>query len=421
MFQKIKDYFGRFSLNDYINFAVMGLAFSVPLSRTLTDFFAIAMTLLWLFEGRWKEKFHLIKDSNVIKSVALYMIFIYLSILWTRPDFIEAGLKFGTDYFKYILLLILIIATSVQKEFINKIIYSFLIAMFISEVLSYGIFFEWWEFNGRDPMNPTPIMHWIDYSVFLAFTSLLIFTRFFQENSFKMKLLYFVYFLFVTSNLFINGGRTGHIAFALSIFVVGFLNIKNKFVAFFSMLLLITVVLVTAYNVSPVFKARYDGAVLETKNIIEKSQYCGSWGLRAGVLIVGTEIFLDHPILGVGAGSATQTMYEYIRKGHPDKKCADNYMSDFHNDYMEVLVQTGLIGLILFLLIFYNLFKLKIHERSFENLKIIFLVIFMFSAIPKVLFNSLFPMALFALFVGIFIVMSQTREVLSNKERESNK
>ena len=210
-------------------YLIVSFAFIIPLSRALIGIYIVLLTLIWILEGDFKRKFNQIKENQVIIALTFFILFMYLSITWSDGTIIE-GLKTATKPLRLILIPMIVLITSLKYNDIPKVITAFLLGMLVSEILSYGIFFELWilPIGQGVPMDPTPFMHHLDYATFLTFTSLLLLNRFFDTQDWKIKAFYFVYFLFVTSNLFLNGGRTGHFAFAISIFMVGFFNIKNK-------------------------------------------------------------------------------------------------------------------------------------------------------------------------------------------------
>ena len=210
--------------NKYINYIAVLYAFTIPISRAGIVLFSVLMILLWLLEGGFKEKYSKMKNNNLVVLIIALVIFYFLSLLWS--DNLVNGLKYSKKFWYFIT--IFVIFTSIKKEYIKYMVSAFLISMFISEVISYGIFFEWWNFKNRLPSFPTPFMYHLEYSLFLAFTALLLLNRVFTVEERVYKFGYFIYFSTVTANLFINGGRTGQLAFIVSIFIVGFLNIKHK-------------------------------------------------------------------------------------------------------------------------------------------------------------------------------------------------
>ena len=294
----------KLDFTKYINYIIIAYAFILPLSRAGITFFTISMVTLWLIQGDFKEKFEKLKENMVIIAIVLFITFGYLSLFWTSSVNFAEGALTVSKILRLILLPLLVIVSTLKREYLPKVITAFLAGMLISEILSYGIFFELWTLNHASPGDPTPFMHHLDYSTFLAFTSLLLLNRFFNTDKIKYKIFYFTYFLFVTSNLFLNGGRTGQLAFAISIFAVGFTNIKNKTIAFFTMLALVIGIFYAAYNISPVFKGRFDAGVNEINKIksASASQYNGSLGLRLGAWIISLDMFIDEPILGTGVG-----------------------------------------------------------------------------------------------------------------------
>jgi len=398
----------------YINYIIIAYAFLLPLSRAGLSILGFLMILLWFIQGDFKTKYNQLKDNSVVLSLVALILLGYISLIWTGLENIKEGIDVTTKIVRIIFLPMIVIATTLKKEYLPKVITAFLAGMLISEILSYGIFFELWTLSqgSGTPSDPTPFMHHLDYSTFLTFTSLLLLNRIFATDNFKLKVFYFIYFLFVTSNLFLNGGRTGHLAFAISIFVVGFVNIKNKFLAFFSMLFLVISIFYAAYNISPVFKQRFDAGANELNKIEANSgsKYAGSFGQRLGVWTMSIDIIKENPILGVGTGSIRDTITDATTTT-TDKYFKSIRVGNMHNIYVEYLVMLGLIGLIFYLMIWYNLFKMKIKDKLYSNLKVIFIAVFCTASTVENLFHNQFSMNLFTLFVGIFIVLNLENKV----------
>ena len=395
-----------------IDYIVLAYAFTLPLSRAAVSLFSILLFLLWLLDSNLKERFITSLKNPFILSLAIFLLFSTLSLLWSE-NYI-GGIKYLRHYW-YILPLFTFL-TYIKVEYIPKIISAFLMGMIISEVLSYGIFFELWTFGHATPQDPSPIMNHIHYSTFLALTSLLLLNKFFFETEFKYRLFYFIYFLTTTSNLFINGGRTGQLAFIIGIFVVGVVNMKNKFLAITSIFVLLIVLFSAAFTISPTFQTRI-GTTLSAITKIESGNnqmYASSFGTRLGAWMVGMKIFQDHPFLGVGMGSEMDALKKKIdttmpelKTFHPDYGPLLYNIKHYHNSYITYLVQMGIVGLILFLSIFYTLGSLEIKNKELNNLKYIFLTVFMVACFFEQMFALEFPLALFTLFGGISIAANE--------------
>lgn len=395
-------------------YLLLTFAFTLPLSRAAISFFTILLPFIWLIEGDFKRKFEQIKDSKVVLILALFIVFGYLSLSWTGVENLKDGLSTATKPLRLILIPLVIIITTLKPKYISKIITAFLMGMLISEILSYGIFFELWilPFGYGSPLNPTPIMYHLDYSTFLSFTALLLLNRFFTTSDLRWKSFYFIYFLFVASNLFLNGGRTGQLAFAVSIFIVGFLNIKNKFKALILMFVLVFAIFYSSYQISPVFKMRFDQATHEISKIKnnDPSQFLGSFGQRMGAWIVSKDIILDNFFLGTGAGSSNKKLHEYSQNHENKIYHSIKDVFNFHNQFVQIFVRVGLIGFILYMTMWLYISKIVIKDKYISNLRYIFITVFFVASTVENIFENQFPMTLFSLFVGIFIIMSRENE-----------
>lgn len=392
----------KITLDDYINYIFLLYAFLLPLSRAGITILTALLFVLWLFTADFKKKITFLKSNKIAIYLFAFIALSLLSLVWS--DNVSSGLYYIRKYWYY--LTIFVIATSVHKKYIKYAITAFLSGMFISEMLSYGIFFELFTFKNVPSDNPTPFMNHLQYSMFLAFTSLLLLNRYFYEERLKYKILYLLYFLTVTTNLFINAGRTGQVAFFIALFVLGLLNIKRKLLSLFIMLTLSSSILFVSYQVSPVFKSRIDVGVKDIKGIYQNEDYSTSIGLRIGAWTVGSEIFMDNPLLGTGVTNDMNKMREYITNNHPEMQCV-KIMPSYHNYYVHTAVRLGIIGLFLYLMIFYSILKLEAPVKENSNLKILFVVVYMISSLFENMFHEQFSEAFFAFFVGVFIAQSR--------------
>jgi len=399
--QKIT-WFNNITANQSINYLFVIYAFMLPVSRTGISVFTALLFIVWFFTDDFKNRIKFLKSNKTIIYLLLFMGFSFLSLLWS--DNISSGIYYIRKYWYYVA--IFVIATTVTKKYIEHAISAFLIAMLISEVLSYGIFFELWTFKNSSPDFPTPFMNHIQYSVFLAFTALLLLNRLFYVHEIKYKLFYFLYFLTVTANLFLNAGRTGQVAFIASIFILAFLNIKNKFLALFGTLLLVSLIFFISYQVSPNFKERVNAGISDIQKITQQNSYCNSWGLRLGAWINAKEIFMNNPLLGTGVTNEMSILKENIVNNHPDMLCVKDITS-YHNYFVQTSVRLGVVGLFLYLMIYYSLFRLGIKDKQYYTLMVIFITVYSISSLVENLFHEQFTQALLALFIGIFIAQNR--------------
>ncbi|MDD5401285.1 MAG: O-antigen ligase family protein [Sulfurimonas sp.] len=386
------------AIDNYINYLFVLYAFLLPISRGGISVLTALLFVLWLFSNDFRKKIDFIKSNRAIFYLLAFISFNILSLLWSEN--ISSGIYYIRKYWYFIL--VLVIATAIEKKYLIHAISAFLAGMLLSEVISYGVFFELWSFKNATVDFPTPFINHIQYSMFLAFTSLLLLNKIFYEENVKIKIFYSVFFLTTTINLFVNAGRTGQAAFAVSIFLVGFLNIKNRVLAFFGILFLILSLFYTSYQLSPNFKKRVDIGISNIEELINKKDYCTSIGLRFGAWSIGSEIFLNNPILGIGITSEMDSLKESILVNHPDMHCVAK-MPSYHNFYIQVAVHLGIAGLFLYLMLFYSILKLDIRDKYYFNMMIVFVSVYSISSLVETMFHEQFSAAFLAFFAGIFI------------------
>lgn len=383
----------------YINILAVVYAFTLPLSRAGISLCSALLFIFWILEGNIKEKITYLLHNSVIKSLLAFLLFCIVSLAWT--EYFYEALSYIKKYWYFLPLFVL--ATSLQKKYISKVLSAFILGMFVSELISYGVFFELWSFKHATAQNPSPFMHHIEYSVFLAFTGLILLGRIFNEKNVLSKILYTVFFTTVSGNLFLTAGRTGQFAFIIGLFVLALISFKNKIKAMTISIVLTLVILGIAFNVSQTFHDRVITGKENISNLINKSDYCTSWGGRVGSWIISTDIIEKNPLLGVGIIDNMKEFHSIIDNRYPEMKCMHHSFMHTHNQFFEISTQMGIIGLLLFLYIFYSIARLPIVERQYKNIKYTYLTVLIFAFIPEVIFHRQFSMALFALIIGLLL------------------
>ncbi len=393
----------KYNFTQYINYVAVLYAFIIPLSRAGIGVLTALMVVLWIFEGNFRQKFLLYKNNKVIISLILFLMVGLLSLLWTEDT--QTSLYLQRRY--WYLFPLFIFMTSLQKEYIYKLLSAFILGMFVSEVIAYGVFFEMWTFMNATVDNPSPFMHHIIYSVFLAFTALLLLNYIFNFHTLKYKMMYTFFFMTVTGNLFLTNGRTGQLAFVVGLFTLALLSFKHKFKALLITVLLGGLVFVIAFNVSTTFKQRVILGKSNLIQVVEDKNYCTSWGGRVGAWIVSKDIVSHDPLLGVGIQDNMKEFHQIIDDKYSTMKCMHRSFMHTHNQYLQILTSLGFLGLFAFLAMFYYLVKLKIEDKELHHIKYIYISIVLFSFMPEVLWGRQFSLALTALVFGIILAQNR--------------
>lgn len=345
-------------LSDLNSFLLMGFAFSLPLSVALSNVIMGFIVFFWLLRKDFNNDWNLLKENNVVKAILLFVLIHFIALIWTN-DFI-LGLYILKKELKF--LLIPIFMLFIKKEHIKYYIASFLLAMSISEIFSYLIWFEIIEpFKSASVLNPTPFMSHISYNPFLVIASyLLCYSFLFNKNmEKKLKFLYLLFIITISINVFITGGRAGQVMYFFMLIILVFQYFEKQFIkSFFMSLFLVISIFLLAYNTSTIFNKRVNLTYHNVTNF-EKNKNT-SVGLRMLFTLNSIDIIKNNLLIGVGTG-AFGSEYKKINKiNSPTSPNTTNP----HNMYIFVFTQFGIIGFLIFMSIFYYQIK---HAISSSN------------------------------------------------------
>jgi O-antigen ligase len=390
----------------YYSFLI--LAFFLPLSKAIISLISVFVLLLWLYERHFKSKLKAIKSSNILLVLLIFLLFSYLSFIWS--DNVDLKLITHTDY-KY-LFLIPIFYTAIKKKWIENIITFFLFGMFVSEMVSYGIYFNFWTTHYGTSVDPTPFMNHIQYSVFLSFSAILLLSRLVSKRyTRKEKIFISPFFLTVIINLFLTGGRTGQVAFFLTLFVMFIIHYRLTLKTFILTFVTMGFIFILAYQGSTTFKNRFNKMLDSTKASFVENNYTTSVGIRLSYYILVYDIMIDNPsklIGGVGKGDASQAISTILKQNEKYKqyRMAKSFITThrLHNQYLQILLETGLIGLISFTYIFYLLLISLKSNDELSEVVVLFISIYGVSMIFDTVLYTQFTRSLFILFMSMFIV-----------------
>jgi len=398
-----------FTAESILNYLLVLFAFILPLSEKKATVVLVLIICVWIIEGRWKEKFHLLKGIEPLKYYALFILFLGLSLFWSETlygGFVKhypnnAVISYGRMYI-FGFMIIPVLLTSLRKQYIKWLISAFLTAMFISEISSWLVYLDMIHLPVGSPENPTPFMQHSLYSIFLAVTIFILLTEFTQVDNVYLKGLVILFILSAGVNLFLNGGRLGQLAFFVAIFVYIFMYFSFSWKSFFLALMAMMVIFTTAYTVSPVFHKRIDTA-LSSLHKITKGNYRSSWGNRAYAWLIAKDIIIEHPLTGAGIGASKQIFRDKL-KNQKDGKLVYRFWH-MHNQYIQTLMDAGIIALFLLGIFFFKLLQIPLPRSSYILL-CTFVVIYLVGFIGEPLFWNFQPFLLFNIMVAIFLYQS---------------
>jgi len=183
------------------------------------------------------------------------------------------------------------------------------------------------------------------------------------------KFLYLLPVIFL--GLMLNGSRTYWFSVILTIFIISLLKNKKTFII---SLISVFLFLILFFNLFKDYKNRIDNAISSKHNTYHMS-------LRKNFWKAGIEIFLKNPFYGVGDGKVSIYLKDYKDKGLIDNT------AHCHSIYINSLAETGILGFLILLFIFYHFIKKYYNEfkKSTDD------------------FSKAFSVSLLGSFVNIFI------------------
>ena len=245
-------------------------------------------------------------------------------------------------------------------------------------ILSFMIWFGFLEpFKNATALNPTPLMTHITHGPFIAFASYLIGSlylntekKFFSVNKIVLALL----FLFFSINVFITGGRTGQVVYLFLFSLMYFQNFNINIKSFFKVFSVLTAILFIVFNTSQIFQNR----IIETYEDFQKfeQEKNTNLGLRIQFAINSIEIFKNNPIIGVGTGDFPIEFAKINKVNSPEIEHG-KITTNPHNNYLLLMSQFGIAGLISLFYIFFRQFKsLDKNSTLIKNIGLGFIIFF---------------------------------------------
>lgn len=367
------------------NLLIISLGVCLPLSVTITNIILALLILTWILSKSYKESLTDIKDETTI-SVLSFLVFVIIGVIYTtapKTDILHTLVKYSR-------LLYIIPLTVLFKR--TKIFSSFIIAFAIGNLISmlpgFGLSSLFSLVNLSLADNKYIVGGFrdsISTSIFISFSIYIsLCYSLFKKNSSQLETFSFIayaciafYFL-----MFICVGRIGQINSIILLTIISAIILKK--IKLSHTIILSIFILSSCWYVlnNSVFKDRINLAVIEGKNYIESIDKTKSnkeyklpstntsTGIRLKYYLTSLKIFKLSPIFGHGTGSY-KTSYSKVAKVNYNKSTRNP-----HNQYLLILCEQGIIGLIAFFAIILTLIKrLKDNSNKFKKSILLGLII----------------------------------------------
>ena len=323
------------------------MAFALPLSTSGLSILALLILLVWLIEGGYREKLRVITSNPVAMALLLYLALFWVGLLWTED--LASGLDVIKKYWKLMLLPVFLTAVRLplRRLYAGFFLAGMTVAMTMTSMAWLGRYFHYAD----DTMK---LFTWVSHSRNIAYNPMLAFAIYLLwhevawgkvRGAWRWALAGLASLMMV--NMFITEGRSGQLVFffLLGLFILQLFK-KKILYAVLVMTVALPLIFVAGYQLSPIFHQRV--ASIYSDILQFRSDPNTSVGLRLLFWQNSMEIVKNDPWLGAGTGDFQSAYAEVNKRQSPQIRVTDNP----HNQYILVLCQLGIAGLMALVAIF---------------------------------------------------------------------
>ena len=335
--------------NNIRNIFFILLGFTFPLSISISSILIILLAILLLFQEDIRGKIKKVISSKWMISILALLFLYYISPLFF-------GFFTDTSWVlkrvSLLLILPILYSFSFSQKTINLSVIAFLCSMFLSSVIALADNYEIIQFTKN--WTWSAFLQYTEHNVFLAIALLLSFYTLFRVKlSLFNRNILLVFILTFLFSLFTEGGKAGQLVFIISIILFFIFHFKDKRTLMFFSVLSIFIFSVVIYHSSPIVKKRFTHEI--------KSIRSAEPSFRNYLFIYSVDLIQENPIIGYGTGSFTDVFKEVNKS---TKRTVDYSHKTPHNNYLYIWFELGIIGLIVFMFIFYFQIKELLQKKD---------------------------------------------------------
>jgi O-antigen ligase len=316
----------------------IAMAFVLPLTTAALEIFFVSSVLCCILAGDWRKHYELLRNNRVALMFIVFFTLFVVGMSYTIVSWSE-GTHTLIKYSKFLLGFFLFSVFSDEKTRYHAF-FAFLFAVTLTLFFSYAKFFGWdilHRFDGDSGVFKDHIFT----GFLLAFASYTYALLAFANK--KKRLIFIVLFLLAAFNvLFINLGRSGYVVFFSLLLLLSWQRFSWKG---FSLALLLSVFLLGG---TLFFSANFHNRFFTVHKEIQqydKGKEDTSTGLRLSFYKNSLQLFAKHPWIGTGTGSFAK-VYASVAKEN------EWLTKNPHNEYLNIGVQFGLLGITVLLFLF---------------------------------------------------------------------
>ena len=405
--------------NDEINIKIVNILaviylFSLTVSYKISGTLIYIILFIFLLNPKVGTYLKNYLKNSFVQAGLLYLAVILIWFIGTHDlSFAITQLKIN----KFYLLPILFFAF-IRPEYFKYYVLAFILGAIVNFIWTYLMFF-----NIIDNHYSNLIINQSEHAFLIFLTILSLFYRLVKyEDKLVYKILIIFIILLLSSNVFLLK-KTQIVSYVIVLFVA-FIYLYRKDIVkilIFSLTFL-SIFLIGINFLFPTVKYQLLHELDGVQKAIQKQDFTNSMSARLGVAYYSLQVIEDSPIFGYGTGDHAYEVKKAINNSelkNIDSKSYDILIGTLitgkhvtlHNTFLQVLVQYGIIGLLIFLNIFYQILKFTRGETNIYSLLIVSSV-----TIAFLQFLSVWDFQ-FGNLAQIFIITICLLILLQNKEK----
>lgn len=336
--------------------SAVALVFAAPVSRSLFIAAGLLFTIAWLAEGRFREKWALLRDLRITSPL---LVMSGIVLIWSTFSPAQAeGVIHTLKVYSKLPLVLMLITTLSDEHWRQRAWWAFLAAMLLTVVSTYAnlVIDLPWSHTRNQGLGK-------DHSVFLEHISQSLMTSVFvafcvhqaiEARAYRRRWGWIALVLIaVISMVFLVQARSGLVALAVSSAVLmAWHTPRQKLLWIAGAALLATCLLIAS---SPLMRDRMALAYSEVVNY--KPYELTSLGARIDMWRFALTQSLEHPVTGTGAGTYRELAAQHF--GHCTWVCEHP-----HNQYLFFSMEYGVLGLAAFIWLLWRVATTAIHSSN---------------------------------------------------------
>lgn len=397
----------------FINYLLVTYAFFLPISPKTASVLMIFIALLMLFLADLKERF-----SNAIhdKIVIALIMFYFMHFIWMiGSEHIPMALLTAKE-FKYILYII-VFAMVLKKEFISRILSAFLLAILFSVLMSYSMYFHLdIPFINLNPnfyatTNVPFMLSYTQYGSILAISLGIILYQILRNKNLNLylKIFYIIFFISASIDIFLLASRIGYLLYFFIIATVMLFiyrdNIKR---ALLSTIGIVLIIYIATFSYSDMVRERSTQCIQDI-HLLSENNFSTSLGIRTGYYKYSIDIIKENLFFGLGTNDHIAALRQIIiekEKNLQNKNgllfsLKSGYNASFDSEYLDLVIQFGLIGLLIFLNIFYQIFRYKQEDPNLRVIQLILICSMLLISFGSIIFIARDVGTIFILLISL--------------------